>query len=117
MPTHTRPPVDQQLAHVAALLDAAHTAITVRLDAAPDSFDFESLALGVLLARGHAANLIQDDRQRGDAPAPEASSVTDLLAAAAAECRDLPPPETREGLSGLIVEVSDLLREARDLGV
>lgn len=115
-----------QLVEVAVLLDTAHMAVSRELESQERvGVERESFALGILLAQGHAAALIPEMHLELDPvlvdvdemPIEESAGVTELLALAEAATRTLPLDATTvAGFSELVVELCDLVREARDLG-
>ncbi|MPZ62423.1 MAG: hypothetical protein GEU93_14245 [Propionibacteriales bacterium] len=106
----------ERLAGAVGLLHQA--AIEVWRDAdeqAPDS-PLHSLGLGVYLAKAQACALLPEDYQIPDVE-PEGSGLLRLLARADELIRPLPirRPDL-VGVSQLVVDLYDLIREARELG-
>jgi len=128
---------ETQLFEVALHLSRAHLAVLDDLDATAYSAEHgdvssavkDSMALGILLAQGHAGALIPDPPTEGgvvaavrageDVPALDPATappmtVREMLQAAFTATEGLPPEVP--GVSDLIIEISDLVHEARRLG-
>jgi hypothetical protein len=112
-----------RLGAVARLLHAAALEVWSRADAqAPDS-PLHTLGLGVYLAQAQATALLPPDYQipgRGvdpDVDEREEQGVLQLLASAEELTRPLPThrPDL-VGIADLVVDLCDLIREARSLG-
>ena len=107
-----------RLGSIAQLLHQAATRVWE--GAEPDS-PLQSLGLGVYLAQAQASSLLPEDYQLPDVDADaadlEEQSALQLLTAAEELTRPLPAhrPDLVNS-SQLVVDLCDLIREARDLG-
>ena len=110
-----------RLGAITQLLYQAATRVWSDADeAAPDS-PLHDLGLGVYLAHSHAAGLLPDNYQVPDV-APEGRTALQLLTEAEELTHPLPPrlpsphlPDLVHG-SQLVVDLCDLIEEARGLG-
>lgn len=111
-----------RLSTVAHLLHHAATKVWSRADQLPPAVALQSFGLAVYLARAKAIELVPRDSQMpvdvaGDLDL-EGQTVLQLLAAAEEHTRPLPAhwPDLADGRQ-LVVDLCDLVREARDLGL
>lgn len=95
-----------------------HAALEVwkRADESGPQSDLHALGLGVYLTESKAAALLPDDHPIPDGEV-ESSNPRQLLEQAEKLTRNLPldRPELADA-SGLVVDLCDLIREARDVG-
>ena len=105
-----------RLGSIAQLL---HQAASRVWEAAEPDSALQSLGLGVYLAQAHASSLLPEDYQLPDVDQDdlEGQSALQLLTAAEELTRLLPAhrPDLVNS-SQLVVDLCDLIREARDLG-
>ena len=109
-----------RLGSIAQLLHQAATQVWSDADeAAPDS-PLHDLGLGVYLAHSQASALLPDDYELPDVdPLPDLEEPTPLQLLTAAEELTCPLPLHKPDLvncSQLILDLCDLIREARGLG-
>jgi hypothetical protein len=102
---------DEQIAQVAVLLDRAALLAWEHAEATGAEPGLHELGLGIYLARGTAAQLLPD-RHFDEPEDTEERCVLELLTHA----ESLIGPRTDFIHSGLVVELCDLIREARTLG-
>lgn len=108
----------ERMAEVAQLLDQAALRAWDQAATADAQSPLHALGLGVYLARGNAAQLLSGDREVDELEdadeGEDKRSVFELLAAAEELIRPLPRLDF--AYADLVVELCDLMREARALG-
>lgn len=103
---------NELLARVAVLLDRAALLAWEHAEAAGAESPLHDLGLGVYLARGTAAQLLTADCHVDEPEDMDERSVLELLA----DAESLIGARTDFTYRGLIVELCDLIREARAHG-
>ncbi len=109
-----------RLGSIALLLHQAATQVWTHADLAPADSPLHDLGLGVYLAHSQARSLLPDDYQLPDVDEDaefEQRTPLQLLSEAEELTRPLPlhRPDLMHGTQ-LVVELCDLIREARGLG-
>ena len=108
-----------RLGSIAQLLHQAATQVWTEADAAAADSPLHDLGLGLYLAHSQASALLPDDYELPDVDVDDLEERTALQLLTEAEelTRPLPlhPPDLVHG-SQLVVDLCDLIREARGLG-
>lgn len=117
-PVHTLTADDtwDRLGSIAQLL---HQAATRAWEGAEPDSPLQSLGLGVYLAQAQASSLLPEDYRLPDVDQEDLEGQSALQLLTAAEELTRPLPAHRPDLvnsSQLVVDLCDLIREARDLG-
>ncbi len=117
-PQTITPLTDQTLEVLEAVVSHLHHAasgVWAVLDQGGVTLDLQYLGLGVCLAQGNAAALVPEGHDFTQAEPPAETDPVLLLRSAEQLLRRI-PPDSVPGLSGLVVEVCDLVRENADHG-
>lgn len=104
------------LAALTQLLHHAAAQVWEQADQEPPDSPLQSLGLGVYLARSQAAELLPADHPAPDVDELDEHTTALQLLTAAEELTRALPPRVDLIATDLVINLCDLIREARDLG-